>query len=79
MIHLDVNDDINSPEASILPDADGDVYTGGDVDYRDLFNTNPPSSALLDFDGVDDYLATPEFLDGMHDVTLHGMDQIRYW
>ncbi|WP_298893159.1 LamG-like jellyroll fold domain-containing protein [uncultured Psychroserpens sp.] len=53
---LDVNDDINTPESSVLPDTDGDLYTGGDLDYRDLFNTNPPPSATLDFDGVDDYV-----------------------
>ena len=46
---------LKTPSSSILPDLDGDVFTGGDVDYRDLFNTNPPASALLDFDGVDDY------------------------
>ncbi|MBT8267424.1 MAG: hypothetical protein KJP20_12835, partial [Bacteroidia bacterium] len=44
---LDVNDEIDTPSASILPDLDGDVFSGGDVDYRDLFNTNPPSSAII--------------------------------
>jgi len=67
---LDVNDDINIPQASILPDADNDVLTGGDVDYRDLFNTNPPASALIDFDGVDDYLSTDSFIDGKGEITL---------
>ena len=66
----DVNDDIETPSSSILPDLDGDVFTGGDVDYRDLFNTNPPASALLDFDGVDDYLSTPSFIEGLTDVTI---------
>ena len=54
---LDVNEDIEDPtNLSILPDADGDLFTGGDLDYRDLFNINPPASATLDFDGVDDYV-----------------------
>ena len=66
----DSNDEINNPSISILPDTDGDLYTGGDLDYRDLFNTNPPISALLDFDGVDDYLSTPTFIDGLDEVTI---------
>ncbi|NJX15977.1 hypothetical protein HC176_10810, partial [Tamlana crocina] len=54
---LDVNEDIENPSnLAILPDADGDLFTGGDLDYRDLFDVNPPSSATIDFDGVDDYL-----------------------
>ena len=52
----DVNDDINNPSSSILPDTDGDLFSGGDLDYRDLFNINPPASALIDFDGIDDYV-----------------------
>ncbi|MEH6534859.1 MAG: LamG-like jellyroll fold domain-containing protein [Psychroserpens sp.] len=67
---LDANDEINTPSSSILPDLDGDVFSGGDVDYRDLFNTNPPPSATLDFDGVDDYLATDSFIDGKDEVTI---------
>ncbi len=66
----DVNDDINNPESSILPDADGDLYTGGDLDYRDYFNVNPPTSSILDFDGTDDYLTTSKFLDGSSEFTL---------
>ena len=54
---LDVNEDIEDPtNLSILPDTDGDLFSGGDLDYRDLFNINPPVSATLDFDGVDDYV-----------------------
>ena len=67
---LDVNDDIDTPATSILPDQDGDVFTDGDVDYRDLFNTNPPASALLDFDGVDDYLTTESFIEGLDQVSI---------
>ena len=67
---LDANDEIDDPSSSILPDLDGDLYTGGDLDYRDLFNTNPPPSATLDFDGVDDYLATDSFIDGLDEVSI---------
>jgi hypothetical protein len=68
---LDVNEDIEDPtDLSILPDADGDLFSGGDLDYRDLFNINPPESATLDFDGVDDYLTTPGFIEGMGEITL---------
>ncbi|OUR91610.1 hypothetical protein A9Q87_09900 [Flavobacteriales bacterium 34_180_T64] len=66
----DPNDEINDPSSSILPDTDGDLYTGGDLDYRDLFNINPPISALLDFDGIDDYLSTPTFIDGLDKVSI---------
>ena len=67
---LDVNDDIDNPSSSILPDLDGDLYTGGDLDYRDLFNTNPPPSATLDFDGIDDYLSTSSIIEGLNEVTV---------
>ena len=67
---LDVNDEIDNPSASILPDLDGDVNSGGDVDYRDLFNTNPPPSATLDFDGIDDYLSTDSFIEGFSSVSI---------
>jgi len=67
-VTLDVNEDLDNP--STLPDADGDLLTGGDVDYRDLFDTNPPSIAALDFDGTDDYLTCDGFLDGLNQVTI---------
>lgn len=67
---LDVNDEINNPSASILPDLDNDLNTGGDLDYRDLFNTNPPASATIDFDGVDDYLSTNSFINGNDEVSI---------
>jgi len=54
---LDVNEAIENPsDLSILPDTDGDLLSQGDLDYRDLFNMNPPASATLDFDGIDDYV-----------------------
>ncbi|MGB5419598.1 LamG domain-containing protein, partial [Algibacter sp.] len=67
----DPNDDIDDPtDLSILPDTDGDLGSGGDLDYRDLFDVNPPASATIDFDGVDDFLSTPSFIDGLNDVTI---------
>ncbi len=61
---LDVNEDIEDPtDLSILPDADGDLASGGDLDYRDYFNTNPPVIATIDFDGIDDYIESNEILD----------------
>lgn len=68
---LDVNEDIEDPtDLSILPDADGDLNSGGDLDYRDLFDVNPPSIATIDFDGVDDYLSRTSFIDGLNNVTI---------
>ncbi|WCO01467.1 LamG-like jellyroll fold domain-containing protein [Psychroserpens ponticola] len=67
-VSLDVNEDIDNP--STLPDADGDLLTGGNVDYRDLFDTNPPEIAALDFDGSDDYLSCSGFVDGLDQVTI---------
>ncbi len=70
----DPNDKIESgtiPElVSIYGDADGDAGFNGDIDFRDLFDVNPPSNALLDFDGVDDYLSTDQFINGQGEVTI---------
>ncbi len=69
---LDVNEDIDNPSnLAILPDTDNDLaLPDGDLDYRDLFNTNPPSNAHLDLDGVDDYLSTNGFLESLDQVTI---------
>ena len=67
----DVNEDIEDPtDLSILPDADGDLASGGDLDYRDLFDTNPPSIATIDFDGVDDYLDSDLDISGYNQATI---------
>ncbi|WOD44715.1 LamG-like jellyroll fold domain-containing protein [Hwangdonia lutea] len=67
----DVNEDIEDPtDLSILPDADGDLNSGGDLDYRDMFSTNPPSIASIDFDGIDDYLSRASFINGLATVTI---------
>ena len=34
----DVNDEIDNPSSSILPDTDGDLALGGDLDYRDAID-----------------------------------------
>lgn len=67
-ITLDVNEDIDNP--SVLPDADGDLLSGGNVDYRDLFDINPPAIAALDFDGIDDYLLCNGFSDDLSQITI---------
>ncbi|MBU2940905.1 T9SS type A sorting domain-containing protein [Lacinutrix sp. C3R15] len=67
----DVNEAIEDPtDLSVLPDNDGDLFAGGDLDYRDLFDINPPVSATLDFDGVDDYLTGNTLINGLGEVTI---------
>lgn len=59
----DVNDEIDDPtNLSILPDTDGDLINGGDLDYRDDFDTYL-ENATIDFDGVDDYLDTEPYIE----------------
>ncbi len=60
-----VNDGINPPNASNLGDADGDLNTGGDVDYRDI----PGDS---DGDGVSDDVDLDDDNDGILDVIENG-------
>ncbi|WP_298340344.1 LamG-like jellyroll fold domain-containing protein [uncultured Algibacter sp.] len=68
---LDVNEDIEDPtDLSILPDADFDLTLGGDLDYRDLFDINPPTYAAIDFDGIDDYLSGTPLLQGLSEVSI---------
>lgn len=67
---VDVNDEINVPSASILPDSDGDKAIGGDVDFRDIFDINPPSSATIDFDGIDDFMDSTLDLSGYTQATF---------
>ncbi|MGB5699288.1 LamG domain-containing protein, partial [Muriicola sp.] len=54
----DVNDEINNPSSSILPDSDADLLLGGDLDYRDNIDVFFPSAAF-NFDGLDDYVEVP--------------------
>ncbi len=72
--YLDVNDEVTIGDVADLTvsfgDADSDVASGGDLDYRDLFDVNPPSSATIDFDGVDDYLDSDLDLTGYNQATI---------
>ena len=56
---LDVNDEIDNPASSILPDSDTDLGSGGDLDYRDAF---VGGIGTLNFDGIDDYFEVPTSL-----------------
>jgi len=68
---FDVNEDISDPtNLSILPDLDNDRFSGGDLDYRDVFDSNPPSSAALSFDGIDDHVTGIGFVDGLDQVCV---------
>jgi hypothetical protein len=52
---LDVNDGITNPSTSGLIDVDGDVNTGGDVDYRDtLVGTDTDGDGIVDSVDIDD-------------------------
>ena len=72
--HLDVNDEVTTGDVADLTasfgDVDSDATLGGDLDYRDLFDINPPTYASIDFDGVDDYLSRTSFIDGLSNVTI---------
>jgi hypothetical protein len=74
-VNWDVNEDIEDPsDLSILPDTDGDlVSAGGDLDYRDVFNINPPSFSSIDFDGIDDYV------DSDLDISNYDQATIMVW
>ncbi len=67
----DPNDVINDPtNLSVLPDSDGDLGAGGDLDYRDQPFANPPTDAAIDFDGIDDHMTTASFMGNMSEVTI---------
>ncbi|MGB5418689.1 LamG-like jellyroll fold domain-containing protein, partial [Algibacter sp.] len=74
LLYLDINDEVTIGDVADLTssfgDVDSDALLGGDLDYRDFFDVNPPASATIDFDGLDDYLSTSSFIDGLHDVTI---------
>ncbi|MBT8309794.1 MAG: T9SS type A sorting domain-containing protein [Bacteroidia bacterium] len=65
----DVNDEIDNPSSSVLPDTDGDLPLGGDLDYRDAIDVYI-ESATVDFDGIDDHIAEDPFMAGWPDATL---------
>lgn len=67
---FDVNDNIDDPASSILPDNDNNLGSGGDLDYRDATVAFPPNKALIDFDGIDDYTEmSPSVLNGLDEFT----------
>ncbi|WP_341216683.1 LamG-like jellyroll fold domain-containing protein [uncultured Wocania sp.] len=72
--YLDINDEVSVGDITDLTnsfeDVDSDATIGGDLDYRDLFDINPPVIASIDFDGVDDYLSRASFINGLNDVTI---------
>ncbi|MCB4807507.1 T9SS type A sorting domain-containing protein [Tamlana sp. 62-3] len=75
---LDVNESIEDPtDLSILPDADGDVLTTGDVDYRDEL-TVLSEVATIDFDGVDDYLDGTPFITNWDNGTIMSWIKIEH-
>ncbi len=72
---FDVNDEITSGDAANLAasfgDMDGDLLSGGDLDFRDLFDVNPPALAQIDFDGIDDYVeVVNSAIDGLNEYTI---------
>ncbi|XMO87725.1 LamG-like jellyroll fold domain-containing protein [Algibacter sp. AS12] len=71
--YLDVNDEVALGDiadlVSAFGDADSDTVLGGDLDYRDIFNINPPHSATIDFDGVDDYVDSDFNFSGLSKMT----------
>ncbi len=71
---LDVNDEVTNGALAeliaVFGDVDEDAALGGDLDYRDLFDGNPPATASIDFDGVDDYLSTNAFIEGLPHVSI---------
>ena len=74
-VTFDVNDEVSVGDIADLTlsfgDADGDTTLGGDLDYRDVFDINPPSSASIDFDGVDDYVEVPNSaINGLTEYTV---------
>ncbi len=59
----DPNSNINTP--SLLPDIDSDVFSGGDVDYRD----NSDDRLDTDNDGIVDAIDIDDDNDGVLDIT----------
>ncbi|GAA4803733.1 LamG-like jellyroll fold domain-containing protein [Litoribaculum gwangyangense] len=74
LAYIDINDEVTSGDIADLTasfgDVDFDATIGGDLDYRDMFDINPPAIATIDFDGVDDYLSRDSFISGLSDVTI---------
>lgn len=64
----DVNDEIDDPtDLTVLPDSDNNLFSGGDLDYRDVISLN---NSVIDFDGVDDYVDSDVKMSGFENATL---------
>lgn len=65
----DVNDEIDDPtDLTVLPDSDSNLFTGGDLDYRDFITF--PTNSIIDFDGVDDYVDANVNMTNANQITL---------
>ncbi|KGL63158.1 T9SS type A sorting domain-containing protein [Polaribacter sp. Hel1_85] len=60
--YTDVNGNFDDSQTNNFPDIDGDVFTGGDVDYRDTEVTND-----IDGDGISDDIDLDDDNDGILD------------
>jgi hypothetical protein len=72
--YLDVNDEVSSGNladlVSVFGDANNNINSGGDLDYRDYFDIIPPSRATLYFDGINDYVSGDSFTNGLNELTV---------
>ncbi|WP_203256304.1 LamG-like jellyroll fold domain-containing protein [Hyunsoonleella ulvae] len=58
---------------NILPDSDNDLSFNGDLDYRDLYDINPPEKAAIHFDGMDDYVSGKAILSKFNETNAKGI------
>ncbi|OIQ21956.1 LamG-like jellyroll fold domain-containing protein [Lacinutrix sp. MedPE-SW] len=77
--NFDSNDEVTSgtliDRVNTFGDFDNDAGTTGDLDFRDN-NTLLLGSQTIDFDGVDDYLDTPNFISNWTEATIMGWVKI---
>ncbi|MEE9409011.1 MAG: T9SS type A sorting domain-containing protein [Polaribacter sp.] len=52
--YVDVNGSFDATQTDNFPDADGDIGTGGDVDYRDIPGLDTDNDGVLDVNDLDD-------------------------
>ncbi len=58
---------------NILPDSDNDLSFSGDLDYRDLYDINPPKEAAIYFDGINDYVEGKAVLSQFNESNTNGI------
>ena len=56
-----------------LSNVQNDMDADGVIDYRDLFNINPPSEASIYFDGIDDYIEGPQLMSKYNQSNTQGV------